>query len=85
MINDRKLWRSPLSSVLHHPFNMSEASGSRPRPNKKNGKPQKKLNGAKMKRLTEKQQIEALEKRAMSFVSIPLSEIGKVLILHRNL
>lgn len=64
---------------------MSEASGSRPKPNRKNGKTHKKPNGAKMKRLTEKQQIQALEKRALTFVSMAPNEmLSESLSLYRN-
>lgn len=66
---------------------MSEASGSKPRPAKrvKDGK-KKTLNGAKQRRLTEKQQIEALERQAMAFeapsdlsqfTNLPISEPTK--------
>ena len=65
---------------------MSEAPGSRPKPNKKNGKTHKKPSGAKMKRLTEKQQIQALEKRALTFVSVaPNETVGGMLIVYRSL
>jgi hypothetical protein len=64
---------------------MSEASGSRPKPNKKNGKAHKKPNGAKMKRLTEKQQIQALEKRALTFVSMAPNEmLSEMLSVYRS-
>lgn len=50
---------------------MSEASGSKIKPGRrsKDAKKTKGMNNAKQRRLTEKQQIAALEQQAMAFVS----------------
>jgi hypothetical protein len=59
---------------------MPEASGSRQRPQSKtakNGSKSKKPNAAKQRRLTEKQQIEALERAAMAFVSVQGLHVAK--------